>query len=151
MNIVIMKCLLTASCVGFGLLLYGTLIYGVLRNKADREKPKKLDELLAGLSKEDLDELKRERYYVYEKNSNFLQGTSLIYELIPEPGRIKIGLLYYDNGKEAYDIDYVYMKCAEYRQENYQVGEIVETIHNRAIEVRLKIKEIKGRKRVDRL
>lgn len=113
---------------------------------ASKKEKKKIEKIKSQVSKENMEVLSNSKYYNYEPNNNFIIGTSYIYDIVEEEKRVKIMLLYPVIPRNKNDIDYnidsVYMSKEECENKKLKVGMCVKTLHNTAIEVRFKIKEI---------
>jgi aminopeptidase-like protein len=113
---------------------------------ANKGAKKKIEKIKSQVPKEIINVLSTSKFYNYEPNNNFLIGTSYIYEIVEEPARVIIKLLYHKIPFNKHDIDFdigeLYMSKEECEKHSLCVGECVTTLHNTAPEVRFKIKEI---------
>lgn len=117
-------------------------VFVILAVISNKKTNKMIDEIIHKLSKEDIDKLIRSSFHDYKENGNFLIGTSLIYDIVKKVDKFEIKLIFYDNYLKRYTLDSIFINQNIYNQKNFKVGNFVETLHNKAMEVRLKIKEI---------
>lgn len=107
---------------------------------------KQIEKVKKKISKEDLEKIESSGFQIYNENSNFLVGTSYIYEIKEDSNRYEIKLIFgYDSffkPAKEYATTTVYMDKESFKEKNLQVGQIVNTLHNRSGEALYRIKQI---------
>ena len=111
-----------------------------------KKEKKDIDKVKEKMSKEDLEKIENANFYIYNDNNNFLVGTSYIYGIKEDTNRFEIKLIFsYDSfnkpGKE-FMVNTVYMDKDTFKAKKLQVGQLVETLHNRSNDVLYRIKQI---------
>ena len=127
----------------FAFLFVVFIIFCIILGKRRR---KKIEKILSQISDSNMQLLSNTNYEIYKHNSNFLVGTSYIYNISHEEKRVQLFLIYRrpsDRKNDiGYDLDTVYMSKEKFDEKKLQTGMCVKTLHNRALEVAFKIKEI---------
>lgn len=93
-----------------------------------------------------MNKLENSDFHIYDENNNFFVGLSYIYEIKEDTNRFEIKLIFsYDSfnkpGKE-FMVNTVYMDKDTFKAKKLQVGQLVETLHNRSNDVLYRIKQI---------
>lgn len=107
---------------------------------------KQIEKIKRRMSKEDIEKIGNQEFQIYEENNNFLIGTSYIYEIKEDKNRYEIKLIFGYNSffkpAKEYATTTVYMDKESFKGKNLQVGQIVNTLHNRSGEALYRIKQI---------
>ena len=101
-----------------------------------------IDNIIKKLPKDNINKIKNYKFYDYEENNNFLKGLSIIYEIFENSNDVIIKLLFYDNYNNKYQICSVNIDWNTYKQKGLKVGQLINTVHNKRLEVWLKVNTI---------
>ena len=93
-----------------------------------------------------MNKLENSDFHIYDENNNFFVGLSYIYEIKEDTNRFEIKLVfsYYNLNKHVkeFKTNTVYMDKDTFKAKNLQVGQLVETLHNRSSDVLYRISQI---------
>lgn len=118
------------------------LLIALLLIFENKRSNKMIDNIIKKLPKDNIDKIKNYKFYDYEENNNFLKGLSIIYEIFENSNDVIIKLLFYDNYNNKYQICSVNIDWNTYKQKGLKVGQLINTVHNKRLEVWLKVNTI---------